>query len=102
MKALEDLEAAYAAATQGEWERDEDFVHTSDTFVAECAPYGSNKYSEQFVANAHLICEMKNHLPALIECVKALERVLREAEHLAKGTTWPFAHRALAKLEEAK
>lgn len=34
------------------------------------------------------------------ELVEALRRVLREAEALSNGTTWPFAHRLLEKYDE--
>lgn len=78
MKAIEDLEAAYAAATQGEVVLDGQMVVLKDNpeYVM-CDCLDDDKTLEQEMADAHLIALMKNNFPALIECAKALKNVLR-------------------------
>lgn len=103
MKAIEDLEAAYAAATPGAVRLDGHCVVKDEegTFVvfADCGD--ELKPEAQGVADARLIALMKNNLPALIECAKALKNVLRNTPTIDYLTREDCidARAALAKLE---
>lgn len=120
MKALEDLKAAYAAATQGEWKiernqqdqctlvvRDESLrskvAVTHPTWL--CEEHGGTTFD-----NSLLIALMHNALPALIECAEALEDCRDRLELLTESGRSKMldaaakqrAETALTKLEQTK
>lgn len=116
MKSIEGLEAALAASTPGEWEvLDMRTAHKMLAIVNKAGVIARIEYevsrrplSEEDAANARLIALMKNHLPALIECVEALEELhgivqghLGDGDKLDSFTLQP-ARAALAKLQEVK
>lgn len=99
MNLIEQLKAAYAAATPGEW----DFLFNesvaaqellSGTTMIGMLPNGTSGIGYD---NARLIARMHNALPALLEAVEAMEEVIRisDRDHEA----WNRVKTALAKLQ---
>jgi hypothetical protein len=55
------------------------------------------------VDNARFVTLAHELMPDLLEAVRVLERVVKEAESITNGTTtWPFAHRLIEKLNAAE
>lgn len=53
--------------------------------------------------NARFVTLAHELMPDLLEAVRVLERVVKEAESITNGTTtWPFAHRLIEKLNAAE
>lgn len=83
MKTIEELKAAYAAATPGEWEHfDSPGMSPDLVFIGQHGVATLN--GPEYCTNAHLIALMHNTLPALIECVEALNVL---AETIEAGTS---------------
>jgi len=81
MTKIEELKAAYEAATQGEWRNSEAAIYKKGTnlCIAQCYVTKSNIDTEHD-ANARLITLMHNNLPALLEVVRALETIVSSEE----------------------
>lgn len=77
MTKIEELKAAYEAATQGEWRNSEAAVYKKGTnlCIAQCYVTKSNIDTEHD-ANAHLITLMHNNLPALLEAASLLDDLI--------------------------
>lgn len=114
MNVIEQLDAAYAAATPGEWGVKLPsfggglFISPKQATNAACAIakiLGTDEGPIQ--ANAHLIALAHNALPALIEAARALEDMQKDwqlaAEHRSHMTTFFSSYnrgvQALAKLK---
>lgn len=86
MKALEELKAAYAAATQGEWEvgdldkNGQRIVRNEHIELFTGWHHCVGSIEKEMEANARLIALLHNALPALIECAEALQALLRRDE----------------------
>ena len=81
MTMIEELKAAYGAATQGEWGVVGAAIYKKSTnlCVAQCYVTESNPDTEH-VDNANLIALMHNTLPALLEAVEALKTIVDSEE----------------------
>lgn len=107
MRTIEDLKAAYAAATPGELYADEERFCKRMESIFKHGPVLGVCAGEKAKANAHLIALMHNALPALIECAKALRGLTtvcdagQSADYraLQELRTMREARAALAKLE---
>lgn len=125
MKTLTTLEELLNAATPGKWRNDTGLSYFDRYgqnfcgyfFRATPSPYilGATFDAENTVSlddakrNAELICEMKNHLPALIAAARALEDLVEYAAVYANPeeigvdpARLDAARTALAKLETLK
>lgn len=117
---LEELKAALAAATPGEWEDaffpgvySEGVISCGDRRIADVCGKNQGEWRDdadegdvEFAANAHLIVTLKNAAPALIEAVEALQQIVHTkpidydyqcGQHL--DDVMAIARRALAQLE---
>lgn len=105
MKILNEIEAALAAATPGEWSHDTGFIVAPDpngvfpdiylATIVDCDD--ERRYDpDRYEANANCIALLHNHAPALIEAVKAMEEVIRISDR--KHDAWDRAKAALDKL----
>lgn len=88
MNKIDELKAALAAATPGEWVYQES-VNTDEPLWRIDADHGTGEDTVTAFTHdeedAHLITLMKNALPALIECAEALPHLVTSADELRNG-----------------
>ena len=124
MNTIEQLQQALAAATPGEWKLQPwdhaagGTIHTGELldsitdFDAIVLEADCDDYTKSVIPDLRLIVAMHNALPALIECAKALDELLKlpvakgELKLLDRGigtltenARWLDARTALAKLQ---
>ena len=94
MTKLNELKAAYEAATPGEWSVDSETHVTKWDFgkercgcrsVAQTGHGLPTRQSDENIANAQFIALAHNNMPALLEAVEALEKMKASFEDLLNG-----------------
>lgn len=76
---IDELERLLGEATAGEWGTDDQIPHWITPAIGEC--FGLRVAAN----NAALIAAMKNALPALLECARALEPFAAATREIADG-----------------
>ena len=86
MNKIEELRAAFNAATGGEWRASQGCIYKGKTniSIAQCYVTTTNLNNDE-VKNANFVALAHNNMPALLEAVEALEKMKTSFEDLLNG-----------------